>query len=97
MPSKLYQLTPLAEADLEEIWLYTRQEWSLDQANKYYHDLISAFESLVAGSKNGRLSDVRPNYLKYSVGSHMIFYRKHEDTIIVVRILHGRMDVNRHL
>ena len=33
----------------------------------------------------------------YAVGSHVIYFREHENTLLVVRILHGRMDVGRHM
>ena len=33
---RTYRLFPLAEADLEEIWLYTFNNWSLEQADKYH-------------------------------------------------------------
>lgn len=97
MSVNAYQLTPLAEADLEEIWLYTFQTWSQDQANNYYNDLIAAFNGLTTGSKQGRTVDIRPSYLKYAVGSHMVYYRKIDSVIIITRILHNRMDVDRHL
>ncbi|UVV70888.1 type II toxin-antitoxin system RelE/ParE family toxin [Brucella anthropi] len=59
-------LTPLAEADLEEIWVYTLHEWSLEQANSYINDVTDAFEGLRDGSKRGRFTDIRPGYLKYA-------------------------------
>ncbi len=92
-----YQLTPLAESDLEDIWLYTFREWSLEQADHYIDDMIDAFEGLTAGSKRGRSADIRSGYLKYAVGSHMIYFREHENILLVVRVLHERMDVMRHL
>lgn len=49
-----YQLTPLAEADLETVWAYTLHERSFEQANSYIHDVIDAFEGLrVAASAVG--------------------------------------------
>ena len=92
-----YQLTPLAEADLEEIWVYTLREWSLDQANSYIHDVIDAFEGLKDGSKRGRPTDIRAGYFKYAVGSHVIYFQEQEKNLVVIRVLHGRMDVMRHL
>ncbi|PRA45273.1 plasmid stabilization protein ParE [Ochrobactrum sp. MYb68] len=92
-----YQLTPLAEADLKDIWVYILHEWSLEQANSYINDVIDAFEGLRDGSKRGRLIDIRPGYLKYAVGSHVFYFREHENTLLVVRVLHGRMDVGRHM
>lgn len=72
-------------------------EWSLEQANSYVNDVIDAFEGLRDGSKRGRFTDIRPGYLKYAVGSHVIYFREHANMLLVVRILHGRMDVGRHL
>lgn len=92
-----YQLTPLAEADLEDILVYALHEWLVEQADSYINDVIDAFEGLRDDSKRGRFADIRPGYLKYSVGSHVIYFREHENTLLVVRILHGRVDVGRHL
>ena len=41
-----YRLTPAAERDLENIWLYTRQQWSAEQANRYTAILANAFAEL---------------------------------------------------
>ncbi|WP_345770894.1 type II toxin-antitoxin system RelE/ParE family toxin [Brucella intermedia] len=59
--------------------------------------MTTRFEGLTEGSKRGRLTDIRPGYLKYAVGSHVIYFREHVNTLLVVRILHGRMDVGRHM
>lgn len=43
-------------------------------------------------------NDIREGYYKYGVGKHLIFYRhKGEDQVEIVRILHGRMDLEQHL
>jgi toxin ParE1/3/4 len=67
--SRQYRLSPLAEADLEDIWLYTFKHWSLEQADRYHHDLIDAIEALARGVKTGRRTDVREGYFKYPVAS----------------------------
>ena len=92
-----FQLRPLAEDDLENIWLYTRANWSRDQADAYVRDIISVIEDLAAGRKEGRKVDIREGYMKQSAGAHIVFFRVAEDYIDIVRILHGRMDVERHL
>lgn len=92
MLGKSYALSPLAEIDLEEIWFYTFQNWSLAQADSYHRDLVAAFEGLASGTKRGRDVDVRPNYLKCPVGSHMIYFRNSDDQITVIRVLHQRQD-----
>jgi toxin ParE1/3/4 len=91
------QLTPLARADLENIWNYTADTWSPEQADKYISEFVTAFAAIAAGERKGRLIPERAGYLKYAVGSHLVFYREGEATIDVVRVLHQRMDVERHL
>jgi len=75
MRGRPYRLTPLAEADLEEIWLYTLRNWSLEQADSYHRDLVAATEGLATGRKLGRTVDIRPGYLKYAVGAHVVYFR----------------------
>ncbi|WP_270956536.1 type II toxin-antitoxin system RelE/ParE family toxin [Burkholderia pseudomallei] len=95
--SRQLRLTPLAESDLEDIWHYTFTHWSLEQANRYHRDLVTTMEALARGDKMGRACTVRDGYLRYAVGSHVVFYRETDHTLDVIRVLHQRMDVERHL
>lgn len=97
MTAKPYRISPLAEADLEGIWLYTFEVWSLEQADTYLRDLVAAFEALASGEKRGRAVDIRPGYLKHPCGSHMIYFRDHTDWCEIVRILHMKQDAERNL
>jgi toxin ParE1/3/4 len=99
MPAKRreYRLSPRAEIDLEEIWLYTFKNWSPEQADHYHNAIVDAFEELAAGKKTGRPVDVREGYFKYPVGAHVVFYRFSARSLVVIRVLHQRMDVGRHL
>ncbi|MCR5562887.1 MAG: type II toxin-antitoxin system RelE/ParE family toxin [Desulfovibrio sp.] len=99
MGSKMrdYRLTPLAEADLEEIWQYTFRHWSLEQADAYVRRIVAAIAGLARGDAVGLRTDVRPEYWKYHVGLHVVYFRQSETFLDVIRILHGRMDVERHL
>ena len=95
--ARIYRLTPLAEADLEQIWLYTSRNWSPEQADTYLAGIMAAFAGLAAGNRKGRPVLVREGYLKYAVGSHLVFYRESDTTMDVIRILHQRMDVENYL
>lgn len=95
--ARAYRLSPLAEADLEDIWLYTYKHWSLAQADQYHRVLVGAIESLAKGIKTGRKTDIRPGYFRYSAGQHLIFYRQADAGLDIIRILHQRMDIDRHL
>ncbi|WP_349957961.1 type II toxin-antitoxin system RelE/ParE family toxin [Rhizobium sp. ZPR3] len=90
-------LSPLAEADLEDIWRYTVESWSLRQAEIYHAEIFEALEGLASGLKIGRPADIRHGYFKYAVGSHMVYYLLRDAEIAIIRILHRRMDVGRHL
>lgn len=93
-----YRLTPAAERDLEAIWIYTAQQWSIEQANCYTDMLTSAFAELAQTPKMAPTCDhIRPGYRRQSVERHMIYFRITNYGIVVIRILHERMDVPLHL
>ena len=96
MPQK-YLLSPMAEADLERIWVYTAQEWSVAQAETYTNDIIDEFEDIASGKKAGRPVLVREGYLKTLIGRHAIYYQIRSEVITIIRILHQSMDVERHM
>jgi toxin ParE1/3/4 len=94
---RVYRLTPLAQADLESIWTYSAENWSPDRADSYISELMKAFTTLAAGGRRGRPVPERLGYLKYAVGSHLVFYRESHAAIDIVRVLHQRMDAEQHL
>ena len=93
-----YIISPRAQADIEEIWDYTVGRWNDNQAVRYIRAIQEAIETIAADPARGRSCEqVRAGYRKYAVGSHVIFYRGSADGIDVVRVLHQRMDFERHL
>ncbi len=44
-----------------------------------------------------KCTEVRRGYRMYPSGSHVLFYRHTADGIDIVRILHERMDYERHI
>ncbi len=96
--SRRYRLSPGARADLEDIWRYTAERWSIEQADRYHNALIDDIESLVGTAHRGIAIDhIRPGYHRLAIRSHVAFYRQTESAIEIVRILHQRMDFSRHL
>lgn len=90
-------LRPKALQDLEAIWNYTLDTWGEEQADQYILDLNDGFESLMVYPEKGRAcDDIRKDYRKYEIGKHIVFYRPIPKGIEVVRILHQRMDPERH-
>jgi toxin ParE1/3/4 len=93
-----YTLRQLAENDLEEIWLYSLQEWGVDQADKYIRALLSRFSWLSKNPTIGKhRTDIKPGYYSFPEGRHVIFYTLTSYGIDVIGIPHQRMDVMGHL
>ena len=87
-------ISSAAKDDLSDIWLYTARQWSVDQAERYVDQLLTACEDLAAGIKIGMtVDDLRPGHFRSFSQSHTIFY-KHEaaDDLVIVRILHQSMN-----
>ncbi len=91
-------LSPAAQADLDGIWDYTVERWGQEQAVTYIRSIRDACQELATGQRASRPVGIRHGYRKAPVGSHMLFFRT-TDTgeIAIIRILHRRMDVDRHL
>ena len=48
-------------------------------------------------SKGRKCDDLRQGYIKYRTGRHDIYFCEIQTGIEIVRILHQKMDVDRHL
>ena len=94
-----YVLSPRARRDLSDIWDYSAEQWSVAQADRYVRLIAEVCEGLASGHITGRSADtVRAGYFRHPVGSHVLFYRaRRRGGIEIVRILHRRMDIERHL
>ena len=94
-----FTLTKRALVDLVEIGTYTQKHWGREQRNKYLTLLDGCFQQLAADPLKGKdCSEIRQGYRKMNAGSHVLFYRqKRSGKIEIVRILHGRMDIETNL
>ena len=93
------KFTPRARADLDSIWDYTADTWGIAQADRYILGIRDTCLALARSEITGRdASDILPGYREIQSGRHVIFFRlPDENTLDVVRILHGRMDFPAHL
>lgn len=86
-------LTPEAVKDLERIFEYTYMTWGELQANEYQDDLFYGMMTILENRKIGvEYRHSSGIYRKYKVMKHLVFYRSPEEDVIVVRILHERMN-----
>ena len=95
-----YKISQEASRDIENIWLYTIEKWSIEQADRYFNLIMDEIEYLAEDPKSGKdYSKVRIGYFRSRIKSHFIFYkinRKNEE-IEIIRILHQRMDIETRL
>ena len=90
-----YYFSKRALNDLIEIWDYTVEEWSQNQAEKYYNLIIASCLDLANNPQLGKFyKALEINILGYKCGQHIIFYRQIlKDEIEIERVLHGMMDL----
>ena len=94
-----YRISAQAIIDLEEIWFYTLDNWSIEQADRYYKAIISEIEYVTKHFDSGKsITKIRTGYRSSKVNLHIVFYKKANDGIVeIVRILHERMDIKHKL
>ena len=92
-----FKLTNKAVADLNEIWEYTLENWSENQADRYYHMLLDICQDIANNPEIGKNYDgIKPELFGLKANRHVIFYRKSEvNPIEITRILHERMDLKK--
>jgi toxin ParE1/3/4 len=94
-----YILSERALEDLNNIWIYTAENWSVDQANRNYNLILDEIEYDSENFDETKdFGTVRKNYKYSKVKSHLVFYKKTENSEIeVVRILHERMEIKNRI
>lgn len=92
------KLTPKAINDIEGIYEYTFANWGTRQAEKYQDELFEWMSRIIDNPKIGSIYYFsKGNYRKTQINKHLIFYRIEDNELLIVRILHERMDFESHL
>ncbi len=94
-----YELTNKAVADLNEIWEYTLENWSENQADRYYDMLLEICQDIADNPELGKnYEGIKSDLFGLKANRHVIFYRKSKvNSIEITRILHERMDLKRRI
>lgn len=96
----MYKLHQQARAkqDLKDIWRYTYDKWGEAQADQYFEELENGLKTLVRNPGIGKNREsMREGYRSFQINRHVVFYKVAASTIQIVRVLHVRMDPERHL
>ncbi|HEY0623845.1 type II toxin-antitoxin system RelE/ParE family toxin [Sphingomonas sp.] len=87
-------IRPQTQSDLREIGDYSDAHWGRIQAKLYLDAIADTIDQIAAMPLAGSdQANVSPGLRKWRSGSHNIYYRTRDDAVLIVRIMHERMDV----
>jgi toxin ParE1/3/4 len=93
-----YRFSRRAATDLEAVAEYTIERFCIEQARRYRDDLRTCFAQLAENPRLGRRAEqLSAGIRRYEHRSHLIFYQVTGARILIVRVLHYRMNVTRYL
>jgi toxin ParE1/3/4 len=93
-----FRISDRADKDIGDIARYTIERHGIEQARHYRAFIIACFEFLSENPEAGRaIDDVRIGYRCFNHQSHVIFYKADGRDVLIVRVLHNRMDVAQQL
>ncbi len=87
-----------AKQEIKDIYKNTVLKHGKRQAQTYTDGLQSTLQLLADMPEMGRKCDeIRKGYQRHEYERHIIFYKKRNHDILIVRILYDAMDAKRHL
>ncbi len=85
----------LARAELEALRRYSIDNWGAVVARQYLEDIRDAARLVAAQRERAR--PLRGPFRIFRVRSHYLIVHVDGDRLTVARVLHSRMDIERHL
>ena len=94
-----YAISEKANQDIEKIWLYTYETWSLEQADRYYNLILDEIEFISENFESEKSVDyIKKGYRVSLVKSHIIFYKKSRSNVVeIIRVLHQKMNIENRI
>lgn len=94
-----FKFSKKAAQDLKDIYQYSYREYGETQADTYIQELEKAFDLLAEDPLHCR---ERTEFIPSSVrihhfNKHLIVYINEQDAILIVRLLHEKMDTKKQL
>ncbi len=91
-----HRLAPRAETDLDEIWYYVAKEsGSIEIANRLIDTITDRFFMLAGFPYAGRArdDDFGAGCRSVAVGEYVIVYCVEKEDVLILRVVHGRRDL----
>lgn len=96
-----FRLSPEAESELDEIWLYlARASGRIEIANRVLDSIMDRFWLLAEHPFLGRRrdDDLKPGLRSLAVEEYVIVHRLEADgAVLILHILHGSRDISTFL
>jgi len=94
----VFHLTPDAKGSLMQIARYTQQTWGVQQRNSYMRSIDDCFLALAKAPMQGKSRpEIHHTLRSHPGGKHRVFYMIKQDYIVIVNVLHERMEPDRNL
>jgi toxin ParE1/3/4 len=95
---KKYTTSGKSDRDITDIYKYSAVNFGFAKAGLYLEGMYQTFSRLGDNPGIGPSFSIgRKTYRRFEYESHVIFYKKRARDILIVRVLHERMDAKRHL
>jgi toxin ParE1/3/4 len=91
-----HRVAPRAERDLDEIWYYVAKEsGSVEIANRLIDSISDRFLVLASSPYIGRsrYEDFGAGCRSFGVGEYVIVYCVEAEDVLILRVAHGRRDL----
>jgi len=91
-----HRVAPRAERDLDDIWHYVANEsGSIEIANRLIDSITDQFFFLAGFPYLGRSrdEDFGVGYRSFAVGEYVIVYCLDAEDVLILRVTHGRRDI----
>lgn len=95
--SRSYRFTLEADRDLLKVWLDTELRWGEAQADAYLDALHAGCRRIVDGIAASKSFEGSPEISFYLCEHHYLFYTEQENTVVVIAVMHERMDLPSRL
>ncbi|HWJ75257.1 MAG TPA: type II toxin-antitoxin system RelE/ParE family toxin [Kaistia sp.] len=93
-----YRTTLEADEDIISLYVEGVRQFGVIQAEAYLQRLIACFDLLAEQPALGRrYRGLRAPVRLHFHGSHVVAYSDTDDGLVIIRVLHGRSNWERHL
>ncbi len=84
-----------ADEDLQDIYLYSVENWGEDQARRHLDELFDLFDHIGRNSEMGRQRpELGEGIRSFPHVSHIVYFMSWQSEIAILRILHGSRDID---